>query len=348
MVQGWKKQEVEEIKELVENNSIFGIVDLENLPTLQYQRIRKGLKNVKIKMVKKRLIKIALDQLKDKKKNIEQISEKIKGMPALIFTEDNPFKLYKEIDRNKSKAFAKAGQVAPGDIIVPGGPTPFAPGPIIGELGSFGIKTEVKEGKVAVKEKKLLVKEGELINGKVAGLLQQLGIEPMEVGLNLIVVYENGIIFDKKILEVDEKEYVTNLQLLHNEAFNLSIVISYVNKDNIRLLLRRAFRESILLMDSQNIITNENIKKIIGKVDKEINYLKEKLNLQDKTGIKEEKKEAKVEDKKEEIKEKSVEEKKEVKEETKEDVELRTNSYNEYKKKKDMTTEKLLKEDEGG
>jgi len=65
-------------------------------------------------------------------------------MPALLFTKENPFKLYNKLQKSKSSAPAKAGQTAPSEIVVPKGPTPFAPGPIIGELGALGIKTAVE------------------------------------------------------------------------------------------------------------------------------------------------------------------------------------------------------------
>mgnify|MGYP000252813721 CR=1 FL=1 len=75
--------------------------------------------------------------------NMDQLTEKIKGMPALLFSKENPFTLYSILQKNKSPAPAKANQEAPKDIVVSAGPTTFAPGPIISELAEVGIKTKV-------------------------------------------------------------------------------------------------------------------------------------------------------------------------------------------------------------
>ena len=85
----------------------------------------------------------------------------------------------------------------------------FSPGriptSIIGELGAIGIKAGIEGGKVAIKEDAVVVKDGEVINANVAAILTRLGIEPMEIGLDLVAAYEKGSIFDKKILGVDEQ-----------------------------------------------------------------------------------------------------------------------------------------------
>ena len=89
-----KKDVVKELVELIEKYPIVGIVDMENLPAPQLQKMKRNLQGkVLVRMAKGRLIKIALE--KSKKEGIKALIEKVRGMPALIFTEDNPFTLYK-------------------------------------------------------------------------------------------------------------------------------------------------------------------------------------------------------------------------------------------------------------
>src|SRR3989338_4447040 len=148
----YKKKIVADLVRQLVSSPIIGAVDMENLPAPQLQKMRAQLRGkVSFAMTKRRLMKIAIAQAKEKKKGVEEIEKYLKGMPALIFTNENPFKLYRMLEKNKSPAPAKAGQTAPRDIIVPAGPTSFAPGPIIGELGQIGIRTGVEGGKVSVK-----------------------------------------------------------------------------------------------------------------------------------------------------------------------------------------------------
>jgi len=183
-----KERIVEDLVNLMKQYPVIGILDMTNLPALQFQRIKFRLKDMlEFRMVKKRLIKIAFDKVKDEKKGIEQLKERLEGIPALVFTKEDPFKLAKAIKKEVSAAPAKPGQIAPDDIIISAGPTPFTPGPMIGELGTMGIKTKVESGKINVMDDHVLVKKGEEISAQAADLSSKLGIEPMQVGFNLLL-----------------------------------------------------------------------------------------------------------------------------------------------------------------
>ena len=313
----WKKDEVKDVIRLVNEYPIFGIVDLENLPALQLQRIRLKLKDMlNLKMTKKRIIKIALQQLKDKP-NMDEVIESMKGMPALIFTKENPFKLYKTLAKNKSNAPAKPGQTAPDDIIIPAGPTQFTPGPIISELAQAGIKTKVEEGKLAVESEVTLVKEGEKITTQQADLLSRFGIEPMEVGLNIVLIYENGTIYKKSVLAVDEEEYINNLRSASAESISLSIEIGYITKDNVSLMMQKAQRETKALADSTGILTNEKVEDMIGQAKLEMESVKAVVNIVEEI-VDEKRKEKKKEETTVKPKEEKKKEKTEGKEEFKE------------------------------
>src|SRR3989338_4472753 len=205
----YKKDVVSRLAKLMQEYPIIGAVNMENLPAPQLQVMRSKLRgSVEMVMTKRRLIKIGIEQVKSKKPGIEKLEQYLYGMPALLFTKGNPFSLSRTLRQNKSPAPAKGGQTAPRDIIIPAGPTPFAPGPVIGEFGAIGIKAGVEGGKVAVKADTVVARAGEKIKPKVAEILTRLGIQPMEVGLDLVAVFENGIIYTKDILSVDDKEYL--------------------------------------------------------------------------------------------------------------------------------------------
>lgn len=271
------KAEVKEIVSLIKKYSIIGVVDMENMPAPQLLKMRTQLNGkALIRMSKGRLIQVAFDLVKDNVNGIDQLREHLKGMPALILTNENPFKLYKIIQKSKSAAPAKPGQKAPNDISIQAGPTPFAPGPIIGELGALGLKTAIENGKVAIKADKLLVREGEIITDKVAGLLTRFGIEPMEIGLNLVAVLEDGIVFTKGILAVDEKQYIADIKRLSSESMNLAVFAGYASKDTIKLLVAKAYRNANGLAESRDIMTSDNAKAVIAKAERQMQAVKAK------------------------------------------------------------------------
>lgn len=272
-----KKKVVREFVKLCKEYPIVGLVNMENLPAQQLSNMRSQLRGkVVILMTKKRLLKIVFEQMKDEKKGIEKLSEHLTGMPALIFTKDNPFALMSTLNKNKSNAPARGGQIAPKDIIVPAGPTPFAPGPIISELGQAGIKAGIEGGKVAVKADSVVARKGEVIKDKVASILTRLGIHPMEVGLDLIAVYEGGTIFTKDVLSIDESKYLVDLKMAHSWAVNLSVFSGYITKDTIKIMIAKAYRDSKAIGISQGIIADILLPDLLAKADREAAVLKEK------------------------------------------------------------------------
>ena len=263
-----KKVVVKEIVDNLKKYPLVAAIDMENLPTPQLQKMRAQLRGTTVLTVaKRRLIKIALKEAEKDKKGIVALEPYLKGMPALLFAKDNPFALFNTLKKSKSKAPAKAGQEAPNDIMISAGPTPFAPGPIISELAMLGLKTGVENGKVAVKEDKVVIKAGETINAKAAELLTRLGIEPMEVGLNLTACFENGEILTKDVLDIDEEAYFNNFAAAGSESFNLAMFIGYPCKETIEPMLAKAHNDARAVALSENIITDETVNEIISKAE---------------------------------------------------------------------------------
>lgn len=265
------KQFAEKIRTCINDYSIVGIIDVTSLPAKQFQRIRSSLHGkAKVLIVKKNLIELVLEELESKYNGISKLLEKSSGIVGLIFTNDNPFSLFKFIKKNKSSAPAKAGQVAPNDIVVPAGPTSFAPGPIIGELGALKIKAGINAGKVEIKEDAVVAKEGDTISQKLAEILTRLGIEPMEVGLNLKAIYEEGIIYGKDVLDVNEDEILSQLISESQRAFKLSLGLEYYTKENISVFLGEASRDSLGLGLGISYPAAETIKQLLSKAQSQM------------------------------------------------------------------------------
>ena len=274
-----KKKLVQELTNDLDQYPIVGVVNLQHLPAQQLQVMRSMLKakGVKLSMTRKKLLYLALSQ--SKKKNLDQLSAKIKGMPALLYTKENPFALNALIVKNKSEAPSKTGQTAPKDIVIKAGPTSFAPGPIISELAAVGIKTKVNAGKLEIIQDVTVAKEGEVISAKLAETLKRLDVKPMEVGLNLVAVWEDGLVFDSKQLHIDEKEYAQNIAQAASWALNLAVEAAYPTAETTELLVQKAFRESKAVSVEYAILTPETAEEILAKSEREALSVKKEANL---------------------------------------------------------------------
>ncbi|MCQ1538530.1 50S ribosomal protein L10 [Methanocalculus taiwanensis] len=268
----WKQDEVEEVKKNVQDYALIGIIDTFGIPATQFQQIRRNLKETTIiKVMRNTLIEHAFSDLGGV---YEDLKEHITGHSALIFTNDNPFKLFKSLEKTKTKRAAKAGEIAPEDIVVQKGPTSFKPGPIVSELQQAGIPATIDGGKVKIRETKTVVKAGEAIDRKKAGVLSKLDIKPMDVGLSLHVALYQDQLYLPDVLGIDEAEYYNQLVLAVQQAFNLSVNAAYPTAFTMETILAKAFREARSLGIEAAIYEKDVIDGIIAKAYRQMNTIK--------------------------------------------------------------------------
>jgi len=274
-----KEQLVKELVEIAKSHKVVGIADLSYLPARQLSDIRAKLRGkAKLIMTKKTLIKLVLENLKDSLQGIEKLEDHLRGQVAFIFSDVDAFRLFKLLKENRSTAPLKAGQVASKDVWIKAGPTSFTPGPIIGQLGKLGLKTGVEQGKIVIKEDKLVLKEGEVASAELANILARLGIEPNEIGVNLLAAYEDGVIFTKDVLDVDEKQYLDNLIRAHQDAMALALELPYYTKEVIEQLLVKAVRDAKVVAVEHAVYDKEVVEDLIKKAYVQAQNLKSKSN----------------------------------------------------------------------
>jgi large subunit ribosomal protein L10 len=268
----WKKDEIEEIKKNAGKYTLVGLVDMYGIPAAQVQQIRRNLRGkAVIRVTRNTLIAHALGEMGGK---VTGLTKYISGHSAMIFTNDNPFRLFKQLEKTKTKMAAKAGETAPQDIVVEKGPTSFKPGPIVGELQQAGIPAAIEGGKVKIRETRTIVKKGAVISPKVADVMIKLDIKPMDVGLALQAAFYQGDVYEPSVLAIDETAILAQIQLAGQQAFNLSLNAAIPTKDTIAMILTKAVREARVLAVEACIYEKDAIDAIIGKALKESIALK--------------------------------------------------------------------------
>ena len=261
----WKKEEVKELIGIINEYDVIGIVDLMNIPAKQLQEMRKNLKkDAVIRMAKKNLIDLALEDCDADKTNIVDLSEHMNGQVALIATEMNPFKLYKILENSKTSAPAKAGAIAPDDIVVPEGDTGLTNLAFMGELGQVGIPARPQDGKIFIQKETVVVEAGEEVSKQMAATLARLDINPMEVGIDLKAVYEDGSIYTSDLLAIDEEQTLADVQNAFKNAFNLSVNAAIPTSKTTSTIITLAYTRAINVGVEAAIMTSETSEPIIG------------------------------------------------------------------------------------
>jgi len=265
-----KIKEIEEITELIKKYKVVGIASLQKVRAAQMQEFKKNLaEKVYMRVMKNTLMKLAIENCKEKP-DLKRLEEHLTGSNVYIFTDEDPFKLALILERGKVKTTAKAGDTAAFDVVIPAGNTGQPPGPIISQLNAVGLPTRIESGSVWINKDTLVVKQGDVINERLASMLSKLGIKPVESGLTMRYVFEEGLIITQEQLRIDLDEIRQDIQRAYADSLALSLNAAYPTEENIAMLLQIAHGEAYALSVNAAIPTKETIQDLIRKANIEM------------------------------------------------------------------------------
>jgi len=287
MVSQQKILYVNDLYSKLSNSKIIGIANIMDIPTDSLQIIRKKLKgmDIDVKVVKKNLFVKALEKINDPniKKMIDIIEENKRITVLLILPKEeiNPFLLNKILEENKSYRSAKEGDILEEDVIIRAGPTNLTPGPVLTELKKYNIKTKVENGKIVITEDTLVAKKGQKVDSGLVSLLQKFNITPIPVKIKLLLLYDGKTLYTHDILSTPLEEYINQLRSGFRKAISLAVEISFPTKENIKILLTKAYQNLVKLSLNTGIPTKDTIKNLLKITNRRSITLKEKLNIKE-------------------------------------------------------------------
>ena len=274
----WKTENLKVLADSLRTSKVVGAVSIRGLPAAQFQQIRKKLSGVaQIHVSRGTLIKMALDQVGKDVQGLGQLEELVShDQTALICSNQNPFALYRTLEKNKTHLAAKGGEISPEDIEIKAGETSFKPGPIVGELQKAGLPASIEGGKVVIKKDKLLVKKGDVIAPAIASALTRMEIFPLVAGLEVKAMFEEGLLFRKDVLQVDDAKMLSDLAAASRQALSLAVKSRYFTPLSVRHLLGDAHKNAVNLSVYAEIPTKETVKLLLSKATAQASALKKK------------------------------------------------------------------------
>merc|ERR1719481_132770 len=130
---------------------------------------------------------------------------RIKMNVGFVFTKEELVDIRDLLLANKVKAPAKAGALAPLNVVVPAQNTGMGP-----EKTSFfqalSIPTKITKGTIEIVNDVDLIKAGDKVGMSEATLLNMLKISPFTYGLVIQKVYDSGSVFDPEILDITDDD----------------------------------------------------------------------------------------------------------------------------------------------
>lgn len=180
------------------------LVGVDNVGSKQMQHIRIALRgHAVLLMGKNTMMRKAIRGHLDSNPALEKLLPHIRGNVGFVFTKSDLADIRKVIEENRVGAPAKAGALAPLDVVVPAQNTGLGP-----EKTSFfqalSIPTKISRGTIEIMNDVKLITAGDRVGASEATLLNMLKISPFTYGLVIQQVYDSGTIFDPTILDITD------------------------------------------------------------------------------------------------------------------------------------------------
>ncbi len=238
----YKQQLVATLAENMKNSRTVLVASCKGLPGQQFHDIKKQLRGkADVKVARRSAVLRAIDATE--KGAMQDLKEQYASDSVLLFSSIDPFELSGVLTDSQSETKAKAGDIAPYDIVIEPGPTDLVPGPAISELGAVGLKVAVKDGKLEIQNQTTVTKEGGEIDEKVAGVLAKLNILPMKVGFLPLAAYDSQ---DDKTyvgIRINKEETYEEMKTLIGKALGFATKVGYIVKENLSYFLATANAE---------------------------------------------------------------------------------------------------------
>ena len=265
----WKRKEVETLEALIDDHENVGIVGITGIPSKQLQDMRRELHGTAVLRVSRN----TLQERALEATGVEELVEHLDGQVGLVLTDENPFSLYRELEASKTPAPIGAGEIAPNDIVIPEGDTGIDPGPFVGELQQIGANARIEDGSIKVMEDSTVLSAGEEVTADLANVLNELGIEAKEVGLDLRAAYADGVVFAPEDLDIDVDAYAADVASAAASARNLAVNADFPTEATAPLLIAKATGAAKSLGLQAAIEDEALVPDLVGKADAQLRAL---------------------------------------------------------------------------
>jgi len=223
----WKSNYFAKLTQLLDEYPKCFIVGADNVGSKQMQEIRIALRGQAVVLMgKNTMMRKAIRGHLEKNPDLERLLPYIKMNVGFVFTKEDLIHVRDMLLANKVKAPAKAGALAPLNVVVPAQNTGMGP-----EKTSFfqalAIPTKITKGTIEIINDVELITAGDRVGMSEATLLNMLKVSPFTYGLIVQKVYDSGSVFDPEILDITDEDLKAKFMAGVANVAAVSLAISY-------------------------------------------------------------------------------------------------------------------------
>jgi len=239
-----KQEYFAKLEQLLDSYTKILLVSVDNVGSSQMQQIRMALRGkAEVLMGKNTMIRKVISSYLKKNPGhpYENLLPRIRGNIGFVFTNGELPELRQLIESNQVPAPARVGSIAPIDVTVPAGPTGCDPGQT-SFFQALQIATKIQKGQIEITSDVLLVTKGRKVGNSEAALLQKLNINPFSYGLVIVLVYDNGSMFDPAVLDLTDEDLCAKFMAGVRQVAALSLEIGFPTIASIPHSVANAFQ----------------------------------------------------------------------------------------------------------
>jgi large subunit ribosomal protein LP0 len=223
----WKANYFEKLEDAIRNHSKFLLVNADNVASLQFANIRAELRGqATIIMGKNTMMKKVIRGLLDEFPMYEKVLPLLVQNVGFVFTNGDLKEIRDKLESNRVAAPARAGAIAPVNVIVEAQNTGFGP-----EKTAFfqalNIQTKISRGTIEIVSAVNLLKAGDKVGQSESTLLNMLKVSPFTYGLVVESCFDEGSVYDPKVLDITEDDIRSRFMAGVNNIASVSLKIGY-------------------------------------------------------------------------------------------------------------------------
>jgi len=247
-----KQQYFDKLKSYLDKYTKVIIVGADNVGSNQMQRIRQSLRGSgEVLMGKNTMVRKVLREYAESNPKVDALTGLVKNNVGFIFTNGDLSEIEKKLLIHRVGAPAKAGSIAPNDVIVPKGPTGMEPTQT-SFLQALNIASKINKGQVEIVSDVHLIKTGEKVGSSEATLLQKLNIKPFSYGLTLLHIYDNGSVYEPSVLKLTDTDILDKFRAGVANVASLSLSLGYPTLASLPHALSNAYKSVLAVAVETN------------------------------------------------------------------------------------------------
>lgn len=242
-----KNRYIQKLEHCLDNYKSMLVIGVDFVGSQQMQKLRISLRGrATILMGKNTIMRKIFREKAEKNPQLEAVLPLIKGNIGFVFCNEDLAGIRKEVIAERIPASAKTGVVAPSDVVIPAGPTGLDPGQTT-FFQALNIGTKITKGSIEILSPVTLCTTGSKVSSSAVALLQKMNIKPFEYGIEVTHVYDDGSLYDAKILDMTEADLTNRFFTGVNHIAAIGLEIGYPTLASLPHSFINAFRKLVAI-----------------------------------------------------------------------------------------------------